>query len=258
MEDQVLEEMPLALEVDGYEEARVILTSGDEVYWGLGHLACRGMISSMEDVSHVAFSKEKISISRSNFRKGINLSYPCIHTASTRLLEEQGVLLSDREALPVRGTVDFSVLIRALDKMKKATLFAITGSVHVALLVSLQGKILYLAEDVGRHNAVDKAVGWGIYHGLDLGSCFLAVSGRLPADMVYKAIGSGIPLLISVSAVTASGIDAAERGGVTLIGFAREGRMNVYTFPERLRGFSGSSGATGTWGPVDGQVPREC
>ena len=226
-EDQVLEEMPLVLEVDGYQEARVILTSGDEIYWALGHLACRRVITSMEDVLHIAFSKDRITVSRWKAQKGISLSHPFIHTASTRILEEPEILLKEQDVLPLRWTVGFSVLEAAVGKMKKADLFEITGSVHVAVLASIEGDILYLAEDVGRHNAVDKAVGWGIYHGVDLGSCLLAVSGRIPADMVYKAIGSGIPLMISVSAVTAAGIDLARRGGVTLIGFAREGREAI-------------------------------
>jgi FdhD protein len=75
---------------------------------------------------------------------------------------------------------------------------------------------------------------------MDLSGCFLAVSGRLPADMVYKAIGARIPLMASVSAATANGVDAAVRGGITLIGFAREGRMNVYSVPERILGYAGN------------------
>lgn len=234
-QDEVLREIPLVLEVDGHEEAAVILSPGDEKDWALGHLRCRRIILSMDDVKSVSVEPGKVSLSRKTFHRGIPLKNRIVHTASTRLVEETDVKASWPAALPARWTTTFPAIHSAVENLAQAPAFLRTGSVHVAVLARPDGAILHRVDDVGRHNAVDKAVGWALRHDLDLEQTFMAVSGRLPADMVYKAIGAGIPLLASVSAVTASGIEAAERGGVTLIGFAREGRMNVYTHPERIR-----------------------
>jgi len=234
--DEVLEEKNLILEVDGREEAAVILTPGYEREWALGHLACRRMILSLGDVSTVSVESGKVRVHLKVAREGIPLISRVLHTASTRMLEGSRVRENRPDPMPVRWSIPFGTLQQAILDLAEDPLFRRTGSVHVAVLGSASGQILFRVEDVGRHNAVDKAVGWAFLEGTDLSDCFLAVSGRLPADMVHKAIGAGIPLLASVSAPTAGGVDAALAAGITLIGFAREGRMNVYSFPERIRG----------------------
>ena len=234
--DEVLEESPLVLELDGKEEAAVILTPGHEKEWALGHLACRRMILSMEDVSSVAVEPGRVRVDRKVAREGIPLKTRVLHTASTRMVEGTQVRENWPDALPVEWSLPYETLQAAIAELAEAPLFRRTGSVHVAVLGSVSGHARFRVEDVGRHNAVDKAVGWALQEGLDLSGCYLAVSGRLPADMVYKAIGARIPLLASVSAATAGGVDAALSGGITLIGFAREGRMNIYSVPERVSG----------------------
>lgn len=212
--DEVLEERTLVLELDGREEATAILTPGREKEWALGHLACGRMILCMEDIAAVSVDPGRVRVNR----KG------------------DPVTGMRPDPLPVAWSIPFGTLQQAIHDLAEAPLFRRTGSTHVAVLGSVSGQARFRVEDVGRHNAVDKAVGWAILEGIDLSGCFLAVSGRLPADMVYKAIGAGIPLLASVSAVTAGAVDAALTGGITLIGFAREGRMNIYSVPERVRG----------------------
>jgi formate dehydrogenase family accessory protein FdhD len=237
--DEVLEESPLVLELDGREEAAVILTPGCEKEWALGHLACRRMILSMEDVATVSVEPGKVRVDRKVARVGIPLKTRVLHTASTRMVDDARVRENWPDALAVEWNVPFETLQAAIVELAEAPLFRRTGSVHVAVLGSVSGHALFRVEDVGRHNAVDKAVGWALLEGIDLAGCYLAVSGRLPADMVYKAIGARIPILASVSAATAGGVDAARRGGITLIGFAREGRMNIYSVPERVSGSGG-------------------
>ncbi len=243
--DEVLEERPLTLEVDGKEEALVILSPGNEKHWALGHLACRGMITSLDDVDRITITKDRVCVFRNVERIGITLTNTMIHTGSTRLVEGISIIKAFPCPLNVKWSVSPSILIKAVEKLAESSLFIRTGSVHVALLASIEGEILFRVEDIGRHNAVDKSIGWALVHGIEMGKCFMAVSGRLPADMVYKAIGAGIPMLASVSAVTASGIDAAVKGGITLIGFARNGRFNVYSFPERIKVSKKVKGAGG-------------
>lgn len=109
-----------------------------------------------------------------------------------------------------------------------------TGGVHCSVLAR-DGRILARASDVGRHNTVDKVVGYGALHGIDLSSCVIGCTGRQPRDMVIKYAHAGIPIVISRAASTDRGIAAAESLGITLICFSRGDRFTVYTHPERVR-----------------------
>ncbi len=233
--DNVLEETSLVLELDGLEESSVILTPGDETDWALGHLRCRRRILTMDDVAEITRLPGHITITRTVTRPG--LPEPCrlLHIGTTGPASSKRIHNPEITPLSVTWTTRFEILHQAMEELNRAPLFRKTGAVHVAVLAKPDGEILHRAEDAGRHNAVDKAIGWATRQRVDMGYSFLAVSGRLPADMVEKAIGAGIPLLISVSAVTAAGIETARNAGITLIGFAREGRMNVYTCPERIQ-----------------------
>ena len=113
-------------------------------------------------------------------------------------------------------------------------IFKRTGATHCAILFSKDGEPVISAEDLGRHNSVDKVIGGGLMKRVDFGECWLAVSGRLPADMVLKPALVGIPLVASVSAPTLSGVKAGQRAGITVIGFTRGGRLNCYSHPERV------------------------
>ena len=112
--------------------------------------------------------------------------------------------------------------------------FKRTGATHCAILFSKDGESLVSAEDLGRHNAVDKVIGGGLMKKVDFGETWLAVSGRLPSDMVLKPAMVGIPLVASVSAPTLGGVKAGEKAGITVIGFTRGGRLNCYSHPERV------------------------
>lgn len=96
-------------------------------------------------------------------------------------------------------------------------------------LLAQQDRILYAAEDISRHNAIDKAIGWGLRQGVDLKDCILYTSGRVPVDMMQKVVHAGIPLIISNTAPTKDAVLLAEQNGVTLIGGVKKDRLKVYT-----------------------------
>jgi FdhD protein len=122
--------------------------------------------------------------------------------------------------------------VAALDRHQP--LQADTGAAHGAAWCGPDGQILQLREDVGRHNALDKLIGRLFRVGFDASSGFALVSSRASYEMVAKVAAAGIELLAAVSAPTTLALEFAERSGVTLVGFARPGRHNVYTFNERI------------------------
>lgn len=128
-----------------------------------------------------------------------------------------------------------SVIKRAIQNLnQEMPLFRRTGGTHGAGLADAQGNLLIVAEDVGRHNVVDRVIGKALQEGYPFSSSIMVCTGRLTGDLVLKVAVAGIPFLASISAAITSGIELAEMAGITLIGFVRGSRMNIYSHPDRI------------------------
>jgi FdhD protein len=121
----------------------------------------------------------------------------------------------------------------AITKEIETELWRKTGGVHCSVLFQ-DGNLLCKSSDVGRHNTVDKLVGYAALNGIDLSRCVIGCTGRQPAGMVRKSAHAGIPIIISRAASTDKGIAEAEAAGITLIGFSRGDRFTIYTHPWRV------------------------
>ena len=146
-------------------------------------------------------------------------------------LEEVAVQSAE---LPAGPTVARALLADLPNRLEQPT-FEHTGGLHATGLFESGGRLLLTREDVGRHNAMDKVIGRALLDGMvPLGERILCVSGRLSFELVQKAAVAGAPILVGVGAPSSLAVSLAEERGMTLCGFARRGRVNVYTHPERV------------------------
>ncbi|HEY5820667.1 MAG TPA: formate dehydrogenase accessory sulfurtransferase FdhD [Propionibacteriaceae bacterium] len=146
------------------------------------------------------------------------------------------VVQTTRHRLDPDFRVEAALVLSAPDRLRDhQRAFAKTGGIHAAGLMSADGTMLCVREDVGRHNAVDKVVGWAIREGrLPLSACVLVLSGRASFELTQKAILAGIPVVAAVSAPSSLAAELATEGGLTLAGFVRGETMNVYAHPDRI------------------------
>lgn len=141
----------------------------------------------------------------------------------------------DAAPLPAGPCLELDVALALTGRMAQAQeMFRATGATHAAALFDAHGQMLAAGEDVGRHNALDKAVGAAWLAGRLDQAVAAALSGRISLEMALKAARAGVRLLVSVSAPTAAAVEAAQRVGLTVLGFSRAGRVNVYTHSRRV------------------------
>jgi FdhD protein len=214
--DAIAVEADLVIRIRNHPDMRLSRTPGDDLNLVMGHLFCSGVLDAPEDVAKVEFSyqgtaRADVSLGGSRALRRILPRRPAVRLAPHRLFGLKEVF------------------------EHRQNLFKHTGSTHAAALFSLHGELLSYGEDVGRHNAFDKAVGRALQEGT-LGQVAIAMlSSRIAVDLASKAAIANIPVLCGFSAATSSGVEYAEKNGITLVGRLKEESFDVYANAWRIQ-----------------------
>lgn len=247
-EDLVAHEEPLELQVDGQSLAVLMRTRGHDEELGTGFLRTEGLIDSLSDLESIRHCttfpspEAEDNVLQIRFAPHVRFDLAKVrrHFFATSSCGVCGKATIEN-ALRTHARVESETrvtreVLRSLPDVLRAgqVAFDETGGLHGAALFDASGKLQVLREDVGRHNAVDKVVGWATRTDLPTGHSLLMVSGRLSFELVQKCVAARIPILAGISAPTSLAVEMADALGITLIGFLRSGSMNVYANPLRL------------------------
>jgi FdhD protein len=233
--DEVAREEPLEIRVGGRALAVTMRTPGHDEELALGFLLGEGLIDGPREAGPTAdFAGNTVEVAGPLTRDPAARSF---YTTSSCGVCGKGALEEVRvhaEPAPDGPRVPRDLVAGLPDRLVQPG-FARTGGLHAAGLFTPDGELLAVREDVGRHNAMDKVVGWALGAGrVPLRDLLVCVSGRVSFELVQKAAVAGAPLLVGVSAPTSLAVELARAQNVTLCAFARRGRVNVYTAPDRV------------------------
>jgi FdhD protein len=252
--DLLAVEEPLEIRIGGRALTVTMRTPGDDLDLAAGFLFTEGLLPPAIDLRQIRMCDENVADAT---LEAAALPAPeALERATDARRAQRNFLTTSAcgvcgkesiDAIRVRSRYDLAtdqvrvpsaVLASLPDRLREAQrVFASTGGLHAAGLFTADGTLLVLREDVGRHNAVDKVIGWALRAGrLPLTGCVLLVSGRASFELVQKAAVAGIPVLAAVSAPSSLAADLAEETGMTLVGFLRGPSMNAYTGVERISG----------------------
>lgn len=251
--DTLVVEEPLEIRLNGKPITVTMRTPGSDIELAQGFLLTEGVIERREDVLEVRYCKGAGPDNQNTYNvldvtlapdvrmPDIDVTRNFYTTSSCGVCGKASLdavqLISrhcpgDDPAMVSAETLsDLPERLRAEQKV-----FASTGGLHGAALFDTDGATLAVREDIGRHNAVDKVIGWALEQGrIPLAATVLLVSGRASFELTQKAVMAGIPVLAAVSAPSSLAVDLASQSGLTLVAFLRGDSMNVYTRPDRVK-----------------------
>ena len=249
--DLVAVEEPMEVRVNGASFAVIMRTPGADRDLAAGFLLAEDVIRGADEIGMIEYCQDVEDEGRDNVIN-VTVTGEAVDRLAGRLSDRRQVTMTSSCGLcgrrtidslqarvsTVRGewTVSADVIASLPDRLRSAqSVFDSTGGLHAAGLFDRSGNLQLMAEDVGRHNAVDKLVGWALDARVDPVQHVLFLSGRAGYELVQKAIMFGVPIVASVSAPSSLAIELAERFNVALAGFVRGSRCNIYSHGWRIR-----------------------
>ena len=245
--DSVAVEEPLEIRVAGRSVAVTMRTPGHDRELAAGFLLTEGIIRERRDVVEIVHCRAaaapdntlNVFLSPSVKLDFAQLTRHVFATSSCGLCGKASIASVHQHFPPVKSklTVAANIITRLPRLMRRSqATFAQTGGLHAAALFDAKGELIVLREDVGRHNAVDKVLGFGFLDNqLPFEAHIMLVSGRASFEILQKALAARIPVVCAVSAPSSLAVDFARESGQTLVGFLRGETMNIYTGAERIR-----------------------
>ena len=215
--DVVVRELPATITLNNKEVATLLCSPGNLDYLAVGFLASEGLINSNDDIKKVTVDPSK---------------------GKVRVKTKKDIKPAPGQAKKVDSDIKISapqVFALIEDFIQRSQLFKDTGGVHSAALADTEN-ILVFSDDIGRHNAIDKVFGECLLNNVPTAGRLLLTSGRVSSEILLKVARRNIPLLVSKAAPTNLGIRLAQKLGLTLIGFARDKKMNLYANERRIKG----------------------
>lgn len=239
MEDVVVREYPLTIFLNNNEFITMLCSPEYLEYLVYGFLKSEGIIFKKSDVKALTIDKDKgfayVELSDSNsLAEALHgkrvMTTGCGKGSTFYKVLDLATMKPVQSELKVHAE---NILKMAGELNKQSKLFLETGGVHSCCLCD-ENQILVVREDIGRHNALDKILGEAFVNNTELHHKMMLTSGRISSEMLLKCSKSGIPIIVSRSAPTELAIREASKLNITVIGFARGGRMNIYSHPERV------------------------
>jgi FdhD protein len=236
--DECVREYPLLVRLNGVPIVKIILSPYRLEEFVVGFLVNEGFIDDPSDIQSIALSGDTASVTCSSIAPLSGNETALIESTGAKRLRHQPTKSKLMDDFPPDPLVSCGVILKCMKSLDKMPIHRRTGGTHCAVLFTAEGEEVFGCEDIGRHNAVDKTVGGALRAGADLKNLWLAVAGRLAADMVRKPAAAGIPLVASLTAATLEGIELGKRSGLTVIGHCKKGSFNCYCHPERIKDYT--------------------
>jgi FdhD protein len=251
--DQLATEEPLEIRLASPQKtiAVTMRTPGADFELAAGFLYSEGVVSNRDDIQRISYcvdrdvdGEQRYNIVNVELREGLSLNLSPLerHFFTTSACGVCGkasleaLRLREYQVIPKELKVPVEVIYSLPEQLRSAQrVFSATGGLHAAALFNTQGELLSVREDVGRHNALDKLVGSALLSGqLPLDNHIVMVSGRSSFEILQKCLAAGVPIVCAVSAPSSLAVTLAKEFGITLVGFLRGERFNVYSGKERL------------------------
>ncbi|MFH1421542.1 MAG: formate dehydrogenase accessory sulfurtransferase FdhD [Planctomycetota bacterium] len=234
--DFVIREVPLTIFINGREYATLMCIPQRLEELIVGFLRGERIINSLQDVSNCIIDKKSFTADVKIKRAGkIFFDKRLITSACAAVALSHGnIKIAALQKLPVTLRLQKEIVPQLIKLFQKScTIFEKTGGVHAAA-ISAGKEILFLTEDVGRHNAVDKVIGWCMLNSVDTSDKIILSTGRLSSEVVTKVATAQVQILISRSAPTDMAVKISKKIRLTIVGFARGKRFNIYSYPSRI------------------------
>jgi len=230
LQDRVCVEDTFRLFLDDVPLAQIVASPDQLRELGAGYVVCEGL---SEQIENVRVSKNEIRVYAA--AGAIAQAEPAQRKVDYELRSSGCIGVRGLPRVVVSSLAIARTEVINIIRQVESEVWKETGGVHCSVLFQ-DGRLLVRSSDIGRHNTVDKIVGFAILNGIDLSRCVIGCTGRQPAGMIAKVANAGVPIVVSKAASTDAGILLADRSNVTLICFARGERFTVYAHPERITG----------------------